>query len=190
MSNTVELVKYNNFDIRVIYDDLCESPRQHDNLGKIFALHKRFNFTDQDVSVCHDDCDNWEELRGAIIEQHGDCVILPIYLYDHSGTSLNTTGFSCPWDSGQVGYIFVEKNLVRELYGVKRISSKLMSLVEDVLKSEIKEYSQYLEGACYGYEILDSEGDIIDSCGGYIGDVQYCLNDAKAMVDCYTQKAA
>ena len=30
-------------------------------------------------------------------------LMLPLYLYDHSGITMNTTGFSCPWDSGQVG---------------------------------------------------------------------------------------
>lgn len=190
MNNPLEAVKYFNFEIHVFNDDLCESPRQNDNLGKIFALHSRFNFTDQDVSVSHDDCGSWEDVRDAIIEQYGDCIILPVYLYHHSGITINTTGFSCPWDSSQVGYIFVEKNLVREQYGVKRISAKLISSVEDVLKSEIKEYSEYLEGACYRYEILDSEENIVDSCGGYIGDIKHCLNDAKAMVDSYVQQAA
>lgn len=32
-------------------------------------------------------------------------LMLPLYLYDHSGITMNTTGFSCPWDSGQVGWI-------------------------------------------------------------------------------------
>ena len=36
----------------------------------------------------------------------GYYTILPLYLYDHSGLSMNTSGFSCPWDSGQVGWIY------------------------------------------------------------------------------------
>ena len=36
-------------------------------------------------------------------------IILPLYLYDHSGISMKTTPFSCQWDSGQVGWIYVEK---------------------------------------------------------------------------------
>lgn len=32
--------------------------------------------------------------------------ILPLYLYDHSGLTMNTSGFSCRWDSGQVGWIY------------------------------------------------------------------------------------
>ena len=33
-------------------------------------------------------------------------VYLPVYLYDHSGLVLQTTPFSCPWDSGHVGIIY------------------------------------------------------------------------------------
>jgi len=36
-------------------------------------------------------------------------VILPVYIYDHSGITLNTVGFSDPWDSGQVGWIYASK---------------------------------------------------------------------------------
>ena len=27
-------------------------------------------------------------------------VMLPLYLYDHGGLTMNTSAFSCPWDSG------------------------------------------------------------------------------------------
>ena len=36
----------------------------------------------------------------SLVEQMEGMVILPLYLYDHSGITMNTTGFSCPWDSG------------------------------------------------------------------------------------------
>jgi len=33
-------------------------------------------------------------------------IMLPLYLYDHSGITMSTGKFSCPWDSGQVGWIY------------------------------------------------------------------------------------
>ena len=32
----------------------------------------------------------------SLVEQMEGMVILPLYLYDHSGITMNTTGFSCP----------------------------------------------------------------------------------------------
>ncbi|SHF15500.1 hypothetical protein SAMN02745133_01946 [Desulforamulus putei DSM 12395] len=51
----------------------------------------------------------------AVIEQK--FIILPLYLYDHSGITMNTTGFSCPWDSGQVGWIYCSKERFRKETG-------------------------------------------------------------------------
>ncbi len=45
----------------------------------------------------------------SIVEALGKYVILPLYLYDHSGITMSTGAFSCRWDSGQVGWIYAEK---------------------------------------------------------------------------------
>ena len=39
----------------------------------------------------------------SMLESIDGFVFLPLYLFDHSGITMNTSGFSCPWDSGQVG---------------------------------------------------------------------------------------
>ena len=61
---------------------------------------------------------------------YNDNVVLPVYMYDHSGITINTTGFSCPWDSGMVGIIYVSKEKIREKFNIKRISSKLIEKVK------------------------------------------------------------
>ncbi|TEB04760.1 hypothetical protein Psch_03522 [Pelotomaculum schinkii] len=99
-----------------------------------------------------------------------DCIILPLYLYDHSGITMNTTGFYCPWDSGQVGWIYVTKEMVRREYGIKRITKKIREKVIQALKSEVNVYSEYLEGNVYGYVLEDAEGNELDSCWGFYGD--------------------
>jgi len=104
----------------------------------------------------------------AVIEQK--FIILPLYLYDHSGITMNTTGFSCPWDSGQVGWIYVSKEKVRKEYEVKRITKKIRDRVIAVLKSEVKIYSQWLEGNVFGFVLKDAEDNEIDSCWGFYGD--------------------
>ncbi|GFD70986.1 hypothetical protein KUL113_04060 [Tenacibaculum sp. KUL113] len=93
--------------------------------------------------------------------------MLPLYLYDHSGITMNTSGFSCSWDSGQVGFIYVSKERAREQYGFKRLTKERVQKVYDYLDSEVKTYASYLEGNVYGYVI--EGGDIDDSCWGYVG---------------------
>jgi septum formation topological specificity factor MinE len=102
---------------------------------------------------------------------------LPVYMYDHSGICLNTSGFSCRWDSGQVGFIYVEKEkLIKE-----GLSDKSDSEILEYLRNEVKTYSQYLEGDVYHYSIEKDETDI-DSCGGFYG-YEECESEAKLIID-------
>jgi hypothetical protein len=112
--------------------------------------------------------------------------ILPLYIYDHSGITMNTTGFSCRWDSGQVGFIYATKEKIRAEYGWKRLTKKRLQQIQDILDGEVKTYDQYLTGDVYGYTI-EKNGEHIDSCWGYYGQ-EDCLNEAKSIIDHYEKK--
>ena len=86
--------------------------------------------------------------------------ILPVYLYDHSGISLSTSPFSCSWDSGQIGYIYI----TREEYEAYTGGSYTLQDAEAMLHSEIKELSSYLAGDVWGivYSEVTDEDDICD----------------------------
>ena len=53
----------------------------------------------------------------GIVEALDKYVILPLYLYDHGGITMSTGAFSCPWDSGRVGWIYAEKKKLIEETG-------------------------------------------------------------------------
>ena len=154
-----------------IYQDSSEhdNPREWDNLGTMICSHKRYRLGDK-----HDfdfnDYGSWDEAEEAIKKKYKTAVILPLYLYDHSGITINTIGFSCPWDSGRVGFIIISKEKVRKEYSVKRISPKLLERVTGYLKNEVETYDQYLTGDVYRFEVTDIDGNHIDSCAGFYGD--------------------
>ena len=153
--------------LEVYQDDCPSSPREWCNLGTMVCFHGSHDLGDE-----HDynqsDYNSWDELESAIIKENDVAVILPLYLYDHSGITMNTTGFSCRWDSGQVGFVYISKAKIREEYSVKRISAKLKKRIEGYLVSEVNTYDQYLVGDVYGFNIEYSDGDS-DSCSGYYG---------------------
>ena len=99
-------------------------------------------------------------------------IILPLHLYDHSGITMNTGGFSCPWDSGQVGYIYCTKERAIAEWG-----EDCLDRAEDYLRSEVEVYDQYLRGDVYGFiveETEDEDNDTAvweqtDSCWGFFG---------------------
>jgi len=90
-----------------------------------------------------------------IVKKEDVLVILPLYLYDHSGITMNTTGFSCPWDSGQVGWIYATKKDVKKWYGLKRINKPYIDKVREILLGEVKAYDRYLTGEYLHEEVED-----------------------------------
>lgn len=187
MSTIAEKHEYINkenkkFNIDIIYDENAESPREWDNLGKMICFHSRYNLpNEQDLTNFKtDNFNSWEEMKKELIKEYDPCLILPVFMYDHSGLSLNTGGFSCQWDSGQIGFILATKKQVMEEWKVKRISKKLKSLVESNLKGEVETYSNYLNGDVYGFEITDENDEFLDSCYGF-----YEIEDAKKEAECF-----
>lgn len=112
-----------------------------------------------------------ERLLKVISEKY---IVLPLYLYDHSGLTMNTTGFSCPWDSGQVGWIYVSKEDALKEFGGKSFTATTRQKAETLLRGEVEYYDAYLRGECYGYELYKN-GELEDSCWGFVGDCEDAL---------------
>jgi hypothetical protein len=159
-------VEYKGYKIEVIPDDDAQNPRKEfDNLGTMVCFHGRYDLGDEGHGYVRSG-----NLRQDIEKDCPNCVILPLYLYDHSGLTMKTTPFSCPWDSGQVGYIFISLYDARKEYGWKSVTKKRRAQLEDFLRGEVSLYDSYLRGDVYGYRVLDPKGEEIDSCWGYYGD--------------------
>jgi hypothetical protein len=183
----VETETIGKYRIDIIQDTDPESPRTWDNLGTMICFHSRYNLGDKH-NYNHNHYNGWGEMEKDIIKTENVGVILPLYLYDHSGITMNTTGFSCGWDSGQVGFIFISKEKIREEYGVKRITQKVRDRITKNLVGEVETYDQYLTGDIYGYRITDTETDEkLDSCWGFYGS-DYCMEEGKGIVDYYLEK--
>lgn len=114
-----------------------------------------------------------ERLLRVISEKY---IMLPLYLYDHSGLTMNTTGFSCQWDSGQVGWIYASKEDALKEFGGKSFTASTRQKAEARLRSEVEVYDTYLSGECYGYELYKN-GELEDSCWGFIGSYKDVLKN-------------
>ena len=125
----------------------------------------------------------WLDDSGQLLDAISmKAVILPLYLYDHSGITMNTTGFHCPWDSGQVGVVHADLESTRKEYGRKRVTRALRERVAEQLRREVAVYDDYLTGNCYGY-VVEKDSEEVDSCWGFLGDYDdYCLLEARAAV--------
>jgi hypothetical protein len=155
---------------RIEQDDNAQNPRtEFDNIGKMYCWHSRYNLGDKHNYESPEDFQESDEYKNA-------AVILPLYLYDHSGITISARPFSCPWDSGQVGYIFVDTPTIRKEWGKGK---KAIEKARKYLLAEVETYDQYLTGDVWGYIVEDDNGNHLDSCWGFYGE-EYCKQEAKS----------
>ncbi len=147
-------------------DEGQDSPRDWSNVGTMVCWHNRYNLGDE-----QEEGDSQEWLRNLagervdapdpdlipnehvqrILNKH--FIILSLYLYDHSGITMSTSSFSCPWDSGQVGWIYCTKEKGIEECGTEEKA-------RECLEAEVYVYDQYLRGDMYSF--LCEEGTVCD----------------------------
>ena len=176
--NEIESFKVGAKTVKIMIDENPESPRHDSNLDVMAAFHGRYALGDKGHGILSTCFDGWAEMEAHILKEMDAAIVLPLYLYDHSGITINTKPFSCPWDSGQVGFIFVTKAKLRAEYGVKRMGAATIRKATAVLESEVKTYDEYLRGDVYGFVVEDAEGNQLDSCWGFYG-LAYCREEAK-----------
>ncbi len=176
--------EYHGYRIRIVADEYAENPRKDcDNLGTIGHWHRRYNLGDLDFRKTS--IQPHEHV--AKIEKQGG-VVLPLGLLDHSGLHLyigNGPHWSDSqgWDSGHVGYIWVEAAKICEEYSVARITKKIRDLVTSVLQGEVATLNLSLRGGFVGRIIERIEDDEeVDSVYGCYPDYDgkaygYTYND-------------
>jgi len=168
----VALAKHNNLILAIAIDQFAENPREWDNLGTMVCFHKRYILGDQNHGYRAEDFNSWDEVRDAIIKNENPVLIYPLYLFDHSGLTIQIGPFNGPdavWDSGQVGYIYTTKDAIRKHYQTKRVTQRYIKLADTILREEVKIYDAYLKGEVYLFILEDKDGNLINSCGGFYG---------------------
>ena len=148
--------KYKGYEIKIEQDQDPISPRDHDGKMCVLALfHNRYSLGDAPENIRSKDYSGWEAMKNGILKKEKDVVAIePVYMYDHSGITIATTPFSCPWDSGQIGFAYVTKRSIRENYAVKRVTKALIVKAAAELESEVKDYDAFLRGDYCGYTIV------------------------------------
>ena len=174
----IETQEYKGCSFDIFHDEDPMNPRtEWDNLGKMICFHKRYDLGDQH-DYRSENYNSFDELYEEIEQDYPDAVILPIYMYDHSGLTINTTGFHCEWDSGQIGWILMERKVGRENWPD---AEDLDQKIRDCLISEVETYDQYLRGDVYGF-ILDKDTEDEESCGGFFG-MDYLIEEVHSIID-------
>lgn len=165
------------YKIKIEQDTDTENPRDF-GTGIMVCFHGKYdlgNTKHKEDGSRFDDVYEAQEFH-----KNFEGVSLPLFLYDHGSITISTTPFSCPWDSGQVGFIYMPDEMLAAEFDNDKEKAK------QCLLSEVQTYDQYLTGDVWGY-IITKDGEEIDSCWGWYGrdDVQA---EAEAVVEYWKDK--
>jgi hypothetical protein len=172
--------------ITVKYDINPMSPRELDDFTTLFSAHSRYAIDQYEGKkqdevrlaladselVEYDDHDDYQVSDLYEIAQEARdtiAAVLPVYMYEHSGVTLNTSGFSCPWDSGQIGFICITKERAKELLGVSNLTEEHTQKLYETLEQEVAMLSKYLEGDIYTIEVNNERYEITEYCTSLMG---------------------
>ncbi len=171
----IETHSVNGCSAKILLDEDPQSPRDWDNLSRFLCFHRRYTLGDKHAYRSGDFA-SWNDFRKALLREDPGALLVPLFMYDHSGLTIATKPFSCPWDSGQIGFAVVSSARIRKEYQAKRITSKLRERVRQAVDGEVAVYDAFLRGEVYGY-VIERNGQQEDSCWGFFG-----LEDARAQL--------
>ncbi len=137
-------------------EDASNPQKEWDPFGEIlYAAHSRYVLGGRAV-----DSDEMRE-----IAEDPNNIVLPVYAYVHGGSTISTGAFSCQWDSGQSGYVWISKADALSQLGKKRLTTKTREKILENLRGTVRTFAMFLEGDVYDLRVyrVDENGDIDES---------------------------
>jgi len=166
---TYETIEYKNYTIN-IHPDMspCNPLTEWDGNHEFCCWHTRYDLGNSkrfgNGHGSPEECQKYAKETNSIL--------LPLFMYDHSGIALSLGReypFNCPWDSGQVGYILIDRQWLKEFYGKSYFTKKIRQRLIESAENNVQLYNDYLSGSVYGYTIECPDGNEGDSCWGFYG---------------------
>ena len=180
------------YELEVKQDNSPESPREWDNITTMICFHKKYDLGDK-----HDykssDFEGWEEMKEQIETDYKVLMIKPLYMYDHSGITISTSPFGCQWDSGQIGWIFIEEKQWELIMGEDMDRSE--DRLDRIIESDVETYDKFIMGEVYGYELYEIETcnlgcehkKLVESCWSFY-DEEDCREEGMNMLSIYEKE--
>jgi hypothetical protein len=177
-------LKIGEYTLKIYQDGYAENPRSEDNLSRLLFVGKHKHLGDEHNFNPDGHCYSSREdfiSRGAthitnyLKKEEGLDVayITPIHMYTHDGSTISTSysgQFADRFDSGTCGFAVLTKQDIRENWGIKRVTQDKLKNAIGILMGEVSTLDHFIQDEVYGYELLDGDGEEINSCGGFYGD--------------------
>jgi hypothetical protein len=171
----------NGYRIEVTQDEYAESPQDWNNDIQIMIdmrnRHIAAEFCDRverpkddgtvEIKYVVTQYKSFEEVDEAV--ERGELFSRSLYGYEHSGFAISAAPFGCRWDSGVAGRIVAREE--KHIHDSKQIDAY------------IEAWNQWFSGDVWQFDVIDANGEIVDSGCGFYGDPAEALRGGIARVE-------
>lgn len=156
--------------LKIFRDEYPFSPREDGVCESTFVIEdSRYASPDENPFG------TMRELIDIVCKEDSEYIWDYVSRYEHSNV-IFSRGKIRGWDTCACGVIFISKEAVCELYQVKEVSQEVLIRVFDRFDSELEEYTNYVNGEVYGYNLYSLDGELIDDCWGFYEEPEGCLD--------------
>lgn len=173
----MDTTEYLWYTIEIKIDEYPENPREWDNMWTLVTAHRNYSGDEELPSDCNSIDEafemhlEWEWLTSDEVYYH------KVWLYEHSWVLISTSPFSCRWDSGTWGFIYVSKKKAdEELCPTDK--DELEKIALEYLDNEIKTLNKYYIWDIYKYHI-----EHLDEHAGWYESEEEAIAEAKSIID-------
>ncbi len=113
-----------------------------------------------------------------------------VFVYDHSGITLSLSSFDCEFDSGLAGYVrYIGYDLSPE--EARKFIAGVIDDINSIYNGKIYRYSIYrIKSITIDKKEVPVDKELVDCCGGFIGNLNYCEEEAKSQIEYYYEQEA
>jgi len=160
--------------LEIYHEEYGDSPRAlNSNLGYLITVDNRNYSPVEDIvktseEYAESQADHIKRIKEMIEKDTTEKVIFiyPIVKYEHSGVSYSL-GTKNGFDYSNNGFYIITNNTAKEI-GAKNKD------YEKIIKEELKEFNQWLNGEIYTFVLYDQDGKIEEQISGF-----YDINEIK-----------
>ncbi len=185
----------------ILGDEQIAGDSDHGTRGAVYRDRNGSAVTLFQTETGRTDFRSMEIIERYLRVARGAVVVLPLQLYDHSGLSMRASSSPHPfdqagWDTTMCGFIYTTAERCAELCGTAKDGGLYApddwnatpeEWLAKQLRAEVDEYSAWLSGEVYFWLVRDEKGEVVDSCGGYVGSdseqLEHMRSEARAAAE-------
>ena len=144
-----EILNIRGYEVTIERDEIPQSPDEYEpDRVFIYADSKHLSVTAMKERM---------EKEGTL-EDYDE---LPLYAHVHGSITISSKPFTCGWDSGRIGSIYVRPG-----------AWCAMGEEHEEIEAWIAMWNQYLSGDVWDVAVKNRQGEVIESCGSIYGIIE------------------